>query len=449
VHWGVRLSEPRILIAHSEKQDDLIFSDSDITIGATGTQWGKSQGGSLWLKRQIHTDFNPKANFIIGAPTYKILQQSALPYFLEVMDGFGKYKQGEDRLQIHGGGSVYMRTETDPDSVVGIPNVKAGWLDEAGKLRLYFIENYLARIAAKGAKSLWTTSPYGRNWIFKNFIKPALAGRFPKSKVNLIQAASWENPYHELHDPVKRAEMRKFMDPKRFNMLFGGEWGQMIGLVYDCFDEEANQVEPFDLPSGTQYFGGVDWGYTDPFVLTVRAITSDGRHYQVSEFYKTGLTISDMIEVARQKKRVFHIERFYCDPSQPGSIEEFNRAGLPAVGADNDIRRGIDLHYELLKTRKLKYFRGLNPYTLDELDSYHYPEPKDLGPDQDSNDQLPVGQNDHCLDTGRYITISTYRSGFKSTPKAPQESLRQTREQRTEWLKRRKARYGNQTENWS
>ncbi len=222
----------------------------------------------------------------------------------------------------------------------------------------------------------------------------------------------------------------------------------MTGLVYDCFHDIQNQIDPFELPDGTQYFGGLDWGYTDPFVLKIRAVTPEGRHYGVSEYYKSGLTLSDMIEIARQKMKIFRVERYYADPSQPGYIEEFCRAGIPTVGADNDIRRGIDLHYELMKTRKFKLFSGLNPYTLDELDTYHWPEPQDLKPDQSSKEEKPVGQNDHCLDVDRYITISTYRSGFKHVPKTPTESLKQTREQRTEWLKRRRKNYSGQTEKW-
>lgn len=432
---------------HSLKQEQIVFSDNDLTLVASGTQYGKSLSGSLWMKRQIHTHTNKTDNFLLMAPTYKIMQQSMLPYFLNVMEGLGEYKKADALFEIADGRRVYFRTEKDPDSIVGIPRVKAYWLDEAGKVALYFHENIQARAASIGAKGLYTTSPYSRNWLYRNYIKPKLEGKLPE--LVLIQAASWENPYHTLYDPVKRQQMRASMDPRRFDMIFGGEWGQMVGLVYDCFDDEANQIEAFQLPGDTKYYGGIDWGYTDPFVLKVRAVTPDQRHYGVSEFYKTGMTLSDMIQVARQQMKVFQIERFYCDPSQPGYIEEFNRNGIPALGADNDIRRGIDLHYELIKTRRLKYFTGKNPYTLDEIDTYHWPEPQDLKPDQDAKEEKPVGQNDHCLDTERYLTLATYRSGFKSTPKAPRESVRQTREQRTEWLKKRKASLGRQSENWS
>ena len=99
--------------------------------------------------------------------------------------------------------------------------------------------------------------------------------------------------------------------------------------------------------------------------------------------------------------------------------EELNRqlhaAGIRCVviGATNDVRMGIDRHYELLKTRRLKYFRGTHPYTLDELDTYHYPAPEDLGPDENAKDAKPVFQNDHALDADRYISIMTHGLGAR------------------------------------
>lgn len=375
----------------------------------------------MWLKRMIHTYADGKTNFVLAAPTYKILGQSALPYFLRVMEGLGTYNTSRAEFKLHSGGVVYARSGTEPDSVVGIPDIKAIWLDEAGKASLYFSENIRARAASKGARMLFTTSPYSLNWIYKDLIKPIKDGKI--TDVPLIQAASWENPYHALSDPDRLAKERLRMDPRRFNMVFGGEYGRMSGLVYDCFDDSENiaDLEKVKFPTGTRFFAGIDWGFTEPFAMVVRAVTPEGMHYQVSEFYKSGLTINDIAMYCRQQKQVWNIECFYCGPDQPGSILELQRQGIPAVASDNDMRRGIDLHYELIRTRKYKIIRNTSPYTLDEIDVYHYPEPKDLGPDESVKDQKPVGQNDHALDANRYLTIMTYRTGAKLSPKVPEE----------------------------
>ena len=410
----------------------------------TGIQWGKTESGALWIKRQIHTYTEPRDTFIIASPNYKTLQQSTLGPFLRAVEGLGSYNKTEACFTTHWGTKVWLRTATEPDSVVGIANVRAVWGDEAGKFSLYFWENLEGRAAPKNARILLTTSPYSLNWIWKDLIKPARDGKRPD--VRYIQAQSSENPYFNRQVYEKR---RLTMDPRRFAMMYGGEWGRMSGLVYDCWDEARNLVAPFELPAGTKYYGGIDWGHTDPFVLVIRAITPDGRHYQVSEFYKSGLTILDMIEVAKQKRQIYGVTRFYADPSQPGSIEEFCRNGLPCQPADNDIRRGIDLHYELIKTLRYKVFEQTSPHTLDEMESYHYPDPEDLGPDDSSKEMKPVGQNDHALDANRYLTLELYRSGIKHKPRTPEDPELKPRDEEEALKRLKRPKHSGRARNWA
>jgi hypothetical protein len=407
---------------HSDKQERALFAEKRILLVGCGTQWGKTQVGGLRMKLKMHTFTDKADNFIVTAPNYKIMEQSTLPAFLRFMEGYGTYKDSKALFLMNEGGTCYFRTETDPDSVVGIPNVRHIWCDEAGKYGLYFWENILARADAVGCGVDLTTSPYSRNWIYKDLVRPASRGT--RKDIELVQAASWENPYHSLSDPKKRLERQATMDIRRFNMLFGGEWGQMAGLVYDCWDDDQNYIDAFSLPTGTRFYAGVDWGHTHPCVIHVRAVTLDGMHYGVGDYWATGRTISDIVETAKAKKAVWGIQTFFCDPSQPAHIEEFNRHGLSAVPADNDIRHGIDMHYELIKTRKYKEFRGACPHAADEREMYHYPDADDLGPDDNAKDPLPVKQHDDVMDTQRYVTAMTYRRQEKITPKLSGERPR-------------------------
>lgn len=366
----------------------------------------------------MHTFTDPEDNFIITSPTFPIISQSTLPPFLRLMEGLGKHNKQANNFEMTGGGTCWFRTGRDPDSIVGIPNVRGILCDEAGLYSLYFWENIQGRSDAKAAPIMIVTSPYALNWLYKDIIKPKLKDANLRPDVTLIQAKSVENPNFNTERYYAR---QKIMDPRRFNMMYGGEWNRMAGLVYDCFDEVENQCDDFSLPAGTTYYAGVDWGFSDPFVMKIRAITPDGRHYGVHEFYKTGLTISDMVGVAKRLHAIYNLTMCYCDPSQPGSIEEFNRNGVPAIGAVNDIRLGIDRHYELLKTRRLKYVKGQNPYTMDETDTYHYPSPDDLSPDQNAKDIMPVQQADHCMDAERYISVSTHQSHLKNRTFVPQD----------------------------
>lgn len=419
-------------VCHSQKQADLIMSNHDETYAITGIQWAKTTSGAWWMKRHMFMHTHPHDNFIIAAPTYKILQQSTLPAFLKIMDGFGEYSASQASFKMYGGGTCYMRTGTEPDSVVGITNVRAVWGDEAGKFSLYFWENLCARASFKRAPKMFTSTPYTMNWLHKLVLKPYKEGKRPDTLI--IQAKSCDNPFFSKEEYEHR---RKTMDQRRFNAMYNGEFEKMHGLVYDCFDEEKNTCPVLQLPMGTKYYAGVDWGTTHPFVITVRAITPDGSHFQVSEFYKTGLTLMDMIQVASRLKQTWDIQMFYCDPAQPGYIEEFNRHKIPAIGANNDIKRGIDLQYALIKEGRFKIFRGTSPFTLDEVDSYHYGEPKDLRPDDKDKEPMPIDQDNHAMDSWRYVTNETYGIEEKRAPKVAGETKAQeSQEQRIRRLKR-------------
>lgn len=383
----------------------------------------------------MHRHTKADDSFIITAPNYKTMEQSTLPAFKAVMGSLWDRNYSAQKAEFHmpGGGVCYFRTSTDPDSVVGITNVRHIWCDEAGKYGLYFWENLQARSSFMQCPIDLTTSPYALNWIFKEIIRPKLKDQAARPDVELIQATSAENPYFPFAEYERK---RLTMDPRRFNAIYGGKWEKMSGLVYDSFDEIENVCEPFKLPEGTEYYGGIDWGYTAPFVLTVRAITPQNKHYQVYEFYKSGLTLAQKIDVARQAKAIFGIKIFYCDPEDPSSIQSFNDARLTAVAADNDIKGGIDDHYELVKTRDYKIFRGTSPHTMDEYEAYHYPDLDDVGPDDDVKEQKPVKQDDHAMDSNRYISRMRRRGIAKHKPKTAEEKRQEDQYARLERLKR-------------
>lgn len=428
-----------IFAPHSDKQELALFSDKSIVICATGIQWGKTSVGAIWMKLMMHQFRSSDDNFIITSPTYPIFKQSTLPPFLKLMDGYGKYDKKEECFNMYEGGTCWFRTGKNPDSVVGITNVRAILCDEAGLYTLYFWENIQGRSSFCQAPIRIVTSPYSLNWLYRDFIKPKRRDPNLLPDVELIQATSKDNPYFPAEEYEKK---RQTMDPRRFNMMYGGEFDKMQGLVYDCFDEDQNIDDISPFPTGTRFFGGIDWGYTDPFVLVIHAVFPSGYRLQVSEVYETGLTLPEIGEMCRRMRAIWNIEHFYAGPDQPGSIEHLNRLGCPTSAANNDIRVGIDLVYELFKTRQFKMLKGANQHTIDELDTYHYPEPKDLKHDQSSKEAKPVGQNDHCLDAVRYVVIMTHGSGIKTIPMVPNGKKALSEQQTIKQLMRNnKARY--------
>ena len=361
-----------------------------------------SEGGAVRMARKIHQHTRKSDTFIVAAPTFGIMQQATLPTFLEFCDEFGEYHKGDKVFETYWGSIVYFRTGTIGNSVVGIRNCRHIWLDEGGMCSLYFWENLQGRAAPKQATIDITTSPYSMNWVYKELIKPTLDGR--RDDVELVQAISKENPYFAQEEYDLR---KKTMDPRRFNMMFGGEWGRREGIVYNCFDDVENQIEMSALPEGLRYFAGIDWGYTQEFSLVVIACTDD-EVFVVANVKRSQLLISAIKDLVSQFQRLLNIELFICGPDQPGYIRELNTvSNVKATTAINDVMPGIGVVYEMLAGRKLRFVAGKCQYLLDEVEQYHYPAPRDLGVDKDEKEQNPVKANDHSLDALRYVVVTT------------------------------------------
>ncbi len=101
-------------LAHSEKQEKALFFETPMGLLACGIQFGKTKVGSVWMSMKNHTYTDPTDNFLIVAPTYKILTQSTLPPFLELMRGRGQFNKADMSMKVTGGGTVYMRSGENP-----------------------------------------------------------------------------------------------------------------------------------------------------------------------------------------------------------------------------------------------------------------------------------------------------------------------------------------------
>jgi len=418
-----------MLIQLHSYQEKAFLSDKQIVINAAGIQSGKTTTGGIWIPHRS-TEINPTDNLIIAAPTYKILQQASLPGFLNFARGMGTYHKVDSLFKFHHGPTAYIRSLTDPNAMEGITNVEGIWLDEGGLISRYAWENVMGRAAFRQAKVMVTTTPYSLNWMYSLW-KDWKAGKRPD--VDFFNYRSIDNPFFP---KAEYDRQKRILDPIRFAMKYDGQFGRMEGLVFG----DVKFIKALPLPPGTRYFGGVDWGYTDPFALVIRAITPDGIHYRVAEFAKSRMDIDEIIQVCKSRKQLYNIEKFICDPSQPGSIAKFNRAGLTAIKGINDITDGIDEHRSLIRTQRFFIFEDENPYGQDEYSQYHYPEQKDLKIDEDSKERIPVDKDNHTIDADRYVSmhLRNLKPGARRTPTSP-ENDRQIPEdalKRLEWLKK-------------
>jgi PBSX family phage terminase large subunit len=79
----------------------------------------------------------------------------------------------------------------------------------------------------------------------------------------------------------------------RFQRLRNGLWVAAEGMIYEGYDPAVHVVDRFPVPSSWTRWWTVDFGYTNPFVLSCYAEDGDGRLHRYREIYYTRRLVED------------------------------------------------------------------------------------------------------------------------------------------------------------
>lgn len=356
-------------------------------------QGGKTTIGAIWLLQKVHAAYKAgkRGDWLIAAPTEKILQQSTLVKFRSfIPEDWGVWREQKKCFELKWGDRIFVRSTENPEHLEGMTLLGA-WLDEAGQMKARVWTYVQARVAVNKGHVLMTTTPYAMNWLYKEVMK---RGKEKDPNYDLITWASSDNPAF----PKEEFERAKNELPKAiFERRYLGIFTRLEGLVYIDFDEDKHVVSPFPIPEGWQWHGGMDFGFSNPTCLL--SIVQDPHskiYYVVDEFYEREVSLQKVANKVMQ----YPFKKVFADRQSAHLISELQRTYKcsSVTQCDNDINVGIERITRLLKEQKLKFFRGKTNSTLDEIESYHYPAPDD---DKSVKDK-PVAVNNHAMDALRY-----------------------------------------------
>lgn len=190
------------------------------------------------------------------------------------------------------------------------------------------------------------------------------------------------------------------------------------GLFYRGYDEDVHVArEPLVYRSDWELYRSFDWGVNGPTVCLWVQVDGDGRVYVIDELFQSGLAISDMAAnvLAYEKRKGFgQTLRSYCDPTGPGYVMEFGKAGINCTGRREDGGR-INVRHEGFETvrRLLKPDENgragllISPAcvsTRKEFRTYHYPATRSGS----APSEEPAKVDDHAMDALRYFAMGRF-----------------------------------------
>jgi hypothetical protein len=166
---------------------------------------------------------------IVTAPTYPMLQDATLRTFLELTRPYGllrEYSKSERRATLKNGTTALFRTADDPDRLRG-PNLGWWFGDEAALYDQMVYLIMIGRLRERPGRAWVTTTPRGKNWLYREFTKGDEQHRIFKaptrSNVYLPDdyLGSLERSYGEL---FRAQELEgEFVDDQA-DALIPGEW---------------------------------------------------------------------------------------------------------------------------------------------------------------------------------------------------------------------------------
>lgn len=321
---------------------------------------------------------------------------------------------------------VRVRTAHDPEALRATGVLVAAWCDEVA----FWPEDAWLNLQGRGivtpTRYLITTTPRGRNWLYRDVYRPAKSGEDPDMAV--VECRSIDNPWAS---KAYLAKLRKKFGPDYAAQELDALFTSLVGYVYD-FDRVEHMA---DLPSqDAEHYPvrviGVDPGYGDPYAAGVWLRDADRRWWCAAELYRTKAITADLEPWFAAQMAKWRPQKIYCDKRRPSDWQMLRKMGFPAVpnidvfGEDDrrTVMPMIRIVQRVMREDRLRISHECE-WHAEEFEKYAYPdrEARNAG-------ENPQDYANHCMDEMRYAISSVearpedlsprYRRGSDMTPKA-------------------------------
>lgn len=377
-------------------------SEARFTAAIAGTGGGKTVLGPLWVIKQIARiqqtrDLQQKPILgMVVAPTYKVLQRATVPTLITTFKGTaleGVYKDQKNLYELpNNWGRIWCQGADSPGGLEG-GQFDFVWGDEAGQFKYSVHVALQGRTGQKQAPILYTTTPYGKNWLYSDFYNKFIGG---DKNYFVHQWASKLNPTY----PVEEYDRAKgSMSKEKAAMRYDGVFMQMEGLVYPelsrCF-VKADGKQLAELISGPgKFYGGIDYGWNDPFCALCGFLDQNDVLWIWYERYKSRTPIEEHANVLPKFE---HSTIKWYSEHNPEFVMKLKKGGHKVKKAYKDIKSGVDAVNARIMTDRLKILVNNCPCLVFEGEMYSYPDDEE----KEGGDK-PLPGNDHAMDTLRYL----------------------------------------------
>lgn len=206
-----------------------------------------------------------------------------------------------------------------------------------------------------------------------------------------IHSTYKDNPFLD-QNTIFEIERLETVDKNLWNVYGLGIRGFSGTRIYTHFQLCDSLPEEYD-----ERIYGIDFGFNNE--TAVGELRSKDDNWYIKELvYEKGLTNSALITKLKEDFHINGLDPIYCDSAEPQRIEEMRKANLNAIGANKEVKKGIDT----VKSKRI-FLTKDSTNAIKESNKYSWK----VTTDGKVTDE-PVKAFDHFMDGGIRYPIHTH-----------------------------------------
>lgn len=360
---------------------------------------GKTYNTTIWYCVYAHN--NPNTSVLVVRSTMPVLKFTAFDDFMNVMRSLGlwdasRMNKQEMTYEFDNGSKVKFFATEDSGKAHGLPS-DILFVNELTEIRKEVWDQLLIRCTT------FAIGDFNPNFDDSHWIHKLIQQRDDALvKTYYFKTTYKDNPYLT-PEQVAQIENLRYTDERMWRIYGLGEQALVEGLIFD----NVGIVDKIPDYLFNKAVVGVDWGYTDPYAVTLVAIDDRKREVYMQEIcYKSKMSDDEQLKVLLEPPCAGRL--VVCDNAEPQLKRKFSNAGVRmmntkkrTVGSKESIIPGI----AVMKSYKL-FITSDSVNGLTEQRNYIWKR------DRSGNyTNEPIGTFNHFWDSVRYV-VYTLGTGF-------------------------------------
>lgn len=409
-------------------QIDIFYDDRRFIYYKSGRGCGKTVSACMRIARMIDTgELRPGARILVMGPTYPQLKKGTLESFDRWLGDYPgnqieppganlileKINGNEPERRLVGGITAYFRNASNVDQTRS-HEVQLVWLDEAAQMKEQILQLTNANLRQFGAHALYqtilTSTPRGKNWLWRQFVNPET--RMDEDKLGFYHITTVEAEELGIAKPGYVEEMGYLSGTAMYEQEILGMEVAWTGNVFH-YQPERDTPYDFTLPKFVTVAGGIDIGTTAPTAVVLVGIDEAGRYWIFREYYQRRADFHDVLKLIGDWHREYNVRFWAIDAAANLEARMMRAAGFPVFNSmkARDAAGTVVNFVNSLMERGMFRISPDCPALIAELETYEHKEYQS-GDEVTFLDKVKPNQPDHAIDAMRYCIgyLSSYQA---------------------------------------